>query len=510
MKFKVLDNREFERSSLSDAFARIQRGSASAWSVCRGMSYGRLGTFLTEQTSITPLVIFRILFGAVMLFSVIRFAANGWIETQYLEPTFFFTYYGFDWVKPFGVTGMYLLFALMGLSALMVMLGCFYRIFSVLFFLTFTYIELIDKTNYLNHYYFISIVSFLLTLVPAHRSFSLDVLRNPKLELTHIPGWMIFILQLQLGIVYFYAGIAKLNYDWLVNAQPMKIWLPSKSNLPVIGWLFEYVWVAYAFSWLGAFYDISIPFLLVFRRTRGFAYSLVIGFHLMTGMLFQIGMFPYIMILLTLIFFRAEVHEKILNNIKSAFKRTAVMLSLSKQGAGTRHPSTPLRVTATHGYALITVLAIHFLIQLLLPFRYALYPDNLFWTEEGYRFSWRVMLMEKAGTCFFYVTDPKTGGTDEVSPSEYLTKHQEKMMSTQPDMLLQFAHELETIYKQQGIENPEVRVESYVSLNGRGSRLFIDPQVNLVAQQESFRHKDWVLPFEESQRELALNREEKF
>lgn len=464
---------------------------------------GSVKIFLTEQVSIAPLVIFRILFGAVMLFSVIRFTANGWIETQYIQPTFFFTYYGFDWVKPLGATGMYLLFTLMGLSALMIMLGCFYRVFSVLFFLSFTYIELIDKTNYLNHYYFISIVSFLMTLLPAHRSFSLDVLRNPKLELTHIPRWMIFILQLQLGIVYFYAGIAKLNYDWLVNAMPLKIWLPSKSNLPLIGWLFEYVWVAYTMSWLGALYDISIPFLLTFRKTRGFAYALVIGFHLMTGMLFQIGMFPYIMILLTLIFFPVELHQQVIDWIKNKYKNRREKYNAENTKKTFSFASAQTSASSVISGTLLLILILHFSIQLLLPFRYALYPGNLFWTEEGFRFSWRVMLMEKAGTCFFYVTDPKTGGTDEVSPSEYLTRQQEKMMSTQPDMILQFAHHLEKIYTQKGIANPKVRVESYVSLNGRGSRLFIDPNVNLVAERESFRHKEWILPFEEMRNELA-------
>lgn len=457
----------------------------------------KLRSLLTQQTSIAPLAVFRILFGGVMLWSVIRFATNDWIEAQYITPDFFFTYYGFDWVKPLSATGMYAVFALMGLAALMITLGWYYRVFSVLFFLSFTYVELIDKTNYLNHYYFISVVSFLMMLVPAHRSFSLDVLRNPKLELTHIPRWMILALQLQLGIVYFYAGIAKLNYDWLVNSQPLRMWLPSKSSLPVIGELFGYVWVAYAFSWFGALYDLAIPFLLSFRKTRPFAYVLVIGFHLMTGLLFPIGMFPYIMILLTLIFFPASFHERIINWFKT--------LRPSPIGEGPNPALAGFRVRSIGwgANAVIAVLILHFSIQLILPFRFLAYPGNLFWTEQGYRFSWRVMLMEKAGTCFFYITDPKTGGTDEVSPSEYLTKQQEKQMATQPDMILQFAHYLEEVYKQKGIEHPEVRVESYVAFNGRGSRLFIDPNVNLVSQKESFRHKDWILPFEENQNQLA-------
>ena len=75
--------------------------------------------------------------------------------------------------------------------------------------------------------------------VPAHRSFSMDVLRNPALEVATAPAWTINIFKLQLGIVYFFAGLAKLNPDWLFDAMPLRIWLPANAHLPVIGWLLE-------------------------------------------------------------------------------------------------------------------------------------------------------------------------------------------------------------------------------------------------------------------------------
>ncbi|GIV34323.1 MAG: type I deoxyribonuclease HsdR [Chitinophagales bacterium] len=460
-----------------------------------------LADFISQNVSIAPLAVFRILFGAVMLMSIIRFALNGWIETQFIQPTFYFPYYGFDWVQPLGKPGTYLLFTVMGISACMIMLGWYYKLFSVLFFLTFTYAELIDKTNYLNHYYFISILSFLLILLPVHRSFSLDVLRQPHIRLPHVPRWMILTLQLQVGMVYFFAGIAKLNPDWLFDALPLKIWLPARSDIPVIGWLFDYLWVAYAMSWMGALYDLLIPFLLAFRKTRSAAYLLVIIFHLMTGMLFQIGMFPYIMILLTTIFFSPTFHEKFIQALQALIPQGIKTAS----EPGKCIPAVGANDQATAGSYLLrtkvvkVILLGHFFIQVLLPFRYLLYPGHLFWTEEGYRFSWRVMLMEKAGTVFFYVTDPDTGTTDEVDPSDYLTPQQEKMMSTQPDMILQFAHYLAEVYRKKGIRNPEVRAHSYVSLNGRGSRPYINPRVNLAAEKESFKPKSWILPFEEDE-----------
>ena len=70
------------------------------------------------------------------------------------------------------------------------------------------------------------------------------------------------------------------------------------------------------------------------------------------------------------------------------------------------------------------------------------------------------------------------------------------MVATQPDMILQFAHFLAVELKNQGLTDPEIRAESWVTLNGRRSRPFVDPTVNLVHQQESFLPKTWILPAE--------------
>ncbi len=221
---------------------------------------------------IAPLVSFRILFGLIMLVSIIRFYLKGWIESIYIQPELHFKYYGFEWIKDFDATGMYLLFGTMAISCLFVALGFLYRLSSITFFLTFTYIELIDKTTYLNHYYFVSIMGFLLIFLPAHRYFSLDIFFKITEKFTHVPQWTISSIKLQLGIVYVFAGIAKIHPEWLLDAMPLKIWLPANSHLPLIGWLFKYVWIHYAFSWMGMFYDLTIPFVLLNKKWRPWGY----------------------------------------------------------------------------------------------------------------------------------------------------------------------------------------------------------------------------------------------
>jgi hypothetical protein len=435
-----------------------------------------------KERHIAPLATLRVVFGAVMFISAIRFMMKGWITQFYIKPSFHFTFYGFDWVKPLNETGMYVLFVIMIIASLGIMLGYFYRLSIAAFFISFIYVELLDKTYYLNHYYLVSLVAFLLLIVPANRYFALDVWRKPSIRVTHVPGWTIMIFQLQLLLVYFFAGISKINYPWLMEAMPLKIWLPANEHLPVIGsWLKE-EWVAYLFSWFGALYDLSIGFLLMNKRTTSVAFVMVVIFHVITSILFKIGMFPYIMIAVTIIFFSGDVHQRLIEKIRTLL-RTKPNLS----------SSVVLTVSAWRKSWTKVLLIIYFVLQIIIPFRYLFYPGDLLWTEEGYRFSWRVMLMEKGGIAFFYIRDPETRKRIEVPNSNFLTSFQEKMMATQPDMILQYAHFLDEEYRRRGIKDPVITVQSYVTLNGKGSHLFIDSAVDLSRETESFYPKLWIL-----------------
>jgi len=447
----------------------------------------RIKTYLKRRTETAPLAVFRIFFGLMMLISIIRFWAYGWIEKLYLEPDFHFSFYGFEWVQPLGVW-TYLLFGVCGLSALMVAMGYRYRLSTIVFFLSFTYIELMDKTTYLNHYYFISILAFLMIFLPAGAYFSMDAYREPGRRFQYVPKWTVDSIRLLLGIVYVYAGLAKLNSDWMLHALPLKIWLPSKFDIPLIGPIMGQEWVHYTFSWAGALYDLCIPFLLLFKPTRWFAFVLVVIFHTLTRVLFPIGMFPYIMIVGSLIFFDAKVH----NTILRFFSRL-----LRFDGSVFDNGSVFREVRGTVRELKLGVVAIFFAFQLLFPWRYALYPGELFWTEEGYRFSWRVMLMEKAGYAQFRIVEGKTGRWFYVDNSDFLTPLQEKQMSFQPDFILEYAHFLRRHFETTGKRDVQVYVQCSVALNGRLSKPYIDADVNLAEERESFRHKTWILPFED-------------
>ncbi len=440
--------------------------------------------YLQQQTKIASLVVFRMFFGIMMFASIVRFWANGWIEELYLQPKFHFKYYFFSWVQPLG-NYTYLLFILCALSAICIAVGYKYKLSTSVFFLSFLYIELMDKTTYLNHYYFISILSFLMIFLPANANFSLDAYKNKKIYNT-VPKWSVDSIKFLLGIVYFYAGLAKLNSDWLFRAMPLKIWLPSKYDIPLLGnTVMQQEWFHYAMSWSGMLYDLTIPFFLLYKRTRIYAFVVVVIFHVFTRVLFPIGMFPFIMIISTLIFFEASFHQKIITTIKKIFNITTYQFTIIEN-----YRFSAVKKRITH-----TVLAVFMILQLLFPFRNLLYPGELFWTEQGFRFSWRVMLMEKAGNTTFKVVNTKTNAFFYVDNKDFLTSFQEKQMSFQPDFILEYAHFLGDHFKNQGHKNIAIYADSFVALNGRLSTRFVDKTINLYAEKESFAHKKWILPF---------------
>ena len=420
-----------------------------------------------------------------MTYSIIRFWLKGWIQTMYIDPSFHFTFYGFEWVTPLG-DYTYLLFFICGLSAFFVAIGYKYYISIIIFFLSFTYIELMDKTTYLNHYYFVSILSFLMIFLPSNSSYSVDSYLQKK-SFKYTPKWCVDSIKLLLFIVYFYSGLAKINKDWLFEAQPLKIWLTTGSyDFPLIGSnLMQQEWFHYFMSWGGMFYDLLIPFLLIYTRTRVFGFLLVIFFHLFTVLLFPIGMFPYIMIMSSLIFFSSKTHKKILDFILKPFIdkiksiREMKIINIQKE-----------RIS-------LIVVSVFFIIQFLFPFRYSLYPGELFWNEQGYRFSWRVMLMEKKGYTTFKVVNKENDNSFYIMNNSFLTELQERQMSFQPDFIIEYAHFLGNYYKNLGLNDIEIYADSYVALNGRISKRFIDPEIDLLKQKRGFKNKDWIIPLDE-------------
>jgi hypothetical protein len=447
--------------------------------ISAGRGAGKVGA-LFRPVDAASLAAFRILFGALMLVSVVRFWANGWIRDLYIAPSFHFHYFGFSWVSPWPGWGMYAHFVVLGLASALVMVGLFYRAAAALLFVSFTYVELLEKATYLNHYYLISVVSFLIIFMPLHRTASLDAWRAPSLSSRTVPAWALHLLRFQIGLVYVFAGLAKLRPDWLLRGQPLGIWLSAHTDLPLVGPLLAERWVAHAMSLAGAVFDLTVVFFLMQRRTRPFAYAAVVGFHVVTWALFPIGMFPWIMMGSALVFFPPD------------WPRRHLPWLFGEDRVDPEPPAFPSRRSQR---LVVGLLCAHVALQIALPLRHFLYPGDTAWTEEGFRFAWKVMLVEKLGYVEYRVVDRATGRTVFVEPSRYLTPLQVKMMSMSPDMILELARHIADDFRKRG-GHVSVFADAWVTYNGRPSQRIIDPGVDLAEERDALSPRPWILPLD--------------
>lgn len=431
---------------------------------------------LWEMWSAAPLRTLRVGLGLVLCYASVDALWWSGLDARYLAATTYFDYAGWAWLPRVSASWIRALHVLQLIAAVGMLWGRFIRIWLGLVFLVFTYLHSIDSTNYINHYYLLSLLLFGLWVAPTPRG-------------GYVAAWSIIMFRVQFGFVYFFAGWAKLNKDWLAYALPLRIWLPQKATqMPEpIADMLRQPWMAYFGSWAAAFYDLTIAAWLSMARTRTLAYLAVLVFHIVTGYLFNIGLFPPLMIIGALVFFPAEAHAQAWNWWDTQCRRDKLSISESLYLI----PSNTKR-------ALIHIsLGSYFLVQLLLPLRYLWYSSDVLWAEEGYRFAWRVMLVEKAAQATFYVHGYQNGilRVYTVDPEDFLTSFQAKRLCTQPDHIAQFARQLKTFYTARyGLKEVRVTADIFVSVNGRLSRRLVDADTDLSLVSYGWRPKTWVLP----------------
>lgn len=446
-----------------------------------------LAKHVFQQVDASGLAAFRVLIGLTFALSAGRALANGWVDRFFVAPETMLSFWGFEWIKPAAPWAMHAIFVAIVVLGLLVAAGAFYRVAAATMFVAFTYVELLDVSNYLNHYYLLSLLSLLMVFLPLHRFGSVDAWlsarRSGKPGSVTVSAWVVYLLMFQVGTVYVYAGLAKFNSDWLLHAQPLNIWLSARTDTPLIGSLLDEVWVAYAFSWAGFLHDILIVPALLWARTRVWAFAALVAFHTFTGLLFNIGLFPVIMVCAATIFLQPNWPR-------------AVWRRLRRQGVAaetTMGPETNSNGAKLHPWVVAGV-AVWCAVQVLVPLRAHLYGGNVAWHEQGMRWSWRVMVREKNGVVSYRVRVPGRATDRRVEPSQYLTDHQEREMSGQPDLIVQLAHRIAKDFAAKGHNGVEVRVDAWVSLNGRRARRLIDPDVDLTTVILGLATAPWILP----------------
>lgn len=433
--------------------------------------------------------VFRILFGLLGLYGIVRFVSRGWVQTLYLEPSHHLTYQYFGWVQPWPPFWMYVHMGAIGLAALAIAVGFHSRIAAVVYFLGFGYLELIEGALYLNHYWWVTLAAAWMIVLPVHGTWSVDVWRKGNVDsaANTVPLVTVWILRAQLGVVYVSAGLAKINPDWMLDGNPLGLWLANRSAMPLVGSLLTSAGIGLVASWAGLLFDCTIVGWLSWSKTRPVAYVAVIVFHSVTGLLFQIGLFPLVMIAGTLVFFAPDWPLAVLARLT---RRVRLPSAVPRRDA-----VADQRLAGWVAPALLLVI----LAQLAIPSRHFASPGNVRWTEEGYYLSWRVMLTEKTGVLQFEVTDSDTGEVWRVSPETVLTDWQARQASIRSDLLLAAAHLVAEDFHSRGYRAVEVRADSFVAINGRPRQRYIDQTVDLAELERGTPTNLWVLPMEDAQ-----------
>jgi hypothetical protein len=447
----------------------------------RKASQDALSERLRAPVDGASLAVVRIGLGALIAIEAVNYLTSDWIERSFRDPSFHFTYEWFDWVQPWPGVGMYLHFIAIAALGLLLAFGVANRIVAPLLVIGFAYVFLLDKAEYLNHFYAALLLLVLLAVTPADRAFSVAARRSPDRPRV-VPVWAVWLLRFQVGVIYLYAGIAKLGDDWLAG-EPMATWLAQRSDLPLVGPLLEADPAGVLFSWGGAAYDLAIVPLLLWRRTRWLAMALVVAFNVTNWIIFDIGIFPPMMIVATTIFLDPDWPRQLLSRVGVAARSVG-----SRAAAAAAVPRRPA------GRLLVPLLALYVAVQLLVPLRHHLYPGLVHWTEEGHRFAWQMKLRQKDGTATFYAVDPDTGARRALELDDLITARQLVQASTRPDMLLQLAHRLDERERALG-HDVEIRVSAPVSLNGRPPQPLVDPRRDLAAiPRGGLGAADWIAP----------------
>ena len=433
-----------------------------------------LDRFLFKQIDNSPFLIFRIFFGILVSLECYGAIATGWVKKNLIDPEFTFNFIGLDWLQPLPGIGMYLYFIVMGTLGIFIALGYRYRFSAGAFALLWTAVYLMQKTAYNNHYYLLILIALIMAFMPANRDYSLDARRNPSIRTNHMSAYLKWAIVLQLFIVYTYASVAKLYGDWL-DFSIIEILFKNKKSYPIIGGLLQEPLVHRVVGISGILFDLLIVPALLWKPTRKWAFVASLFFHLFNSIVFQIGIFPYLALAFTVFFFEPETIRKLFFKKKEPYLENVLTVPPQRE-------------------LVLGILSLYFLIQLVLPIRHYFIKDDVLWTEEGHRMSWRMMLRSRTGITTFKIVNHTTGNSYLVNLDDYLSRGQKSKIKSYPDFMWQFAQRLRREYTEKG-EDISVFVNSRVSINGKPYQEFIDPKIDLGnVSWNYFGHNDWILP----------------
>lgn len=430
----------------------------------RGVLKGRnsaMMAYFRRPVDIASLVVFRFFAGILLSMELLYSLSLGDLK-EYSHAGYHFHYQWFEWLRPFGEMGMKLLYAATITAGFFVAIGLFYRVMSAVLFAGYLCLFLMEASQYVNHLYLYCLITFWMMLLPLHRNGSVDAKLFSTERSNHLPLWCLQLFQVQIGLVYFYAGVAKLHPDWL-SGRMMNLFLSAR------GIHAQNLGEAMAIG--GLLFDLFIIPALLWKRTRVPAFLIAVLFHLSNVVMFGLGSFPWFALMSLTLFFPPQ-WPRTFSFIRKYFGDGQFATATSR--------ITPFFLSA------------YIVVQILLPLRHHLYPHDAGWSEEGHNYSWRMKTRIKRGNVTYKVRDIDTGYTWVIDPSVYLTETQTKDLGGNPEFIRQFAHFLRSEFKKWGWE-VEVFANARASLNKRPYQLLVDPARDLSREKSDLYAYDWIM-----------------
>ncbi len=432
----------------------------------------KIQDILFKPKSPVALSLFRIGFGLVMIYQF--YHIQDYFFNTLIHSTYFIKYDYFEWVTLTSVENLKIIFLIGQIASFFITIGLFYRFSSLLVFFVWCYLFFTDLGHNNNHYYLIAMLLLALVVVNANEWGSI---MNLKHKPSFIPQWNYLLFKILIFIVYFYGGLAKLNWDWL-SGYPLKYWLAGREELgPYIQGLLEKDFTIYLFSYYGLFFDLVIGFFLFHKKLKYFALLLMIPFHISNHFLWPIGVFPWLSIFMTILFFDKEIAQLIRVTNDSVF-------------------------SYTHRFKQVTAVLFicFFTFQFLFPFRQYLYEGKTNWHGYGEFFSWRMMLADKQGAVRLRVYDQGDNYLGEVSLEDYINERQLFKMVYVPKNFVPFCHFIEAQIqaddRNKHLGDIKIYVDAFKTINNRPFQRLIEPEIDLTSIEYSiFEKGSYILPF---------------
>lgn len=452
---------------------------------------------LFRPVAIDWLVWLRVAFGVALLAFVYFAYAKGWNYLAKAEGLIHFAHAGFEWLPVLPPRLMHATYIAVAVCGALIAAGLFYRPATVVAAVAFGYLLFLDQTIYQNHLYLVFLLAVLLIFMPAQGAASIDAMLRPRLRRTHVPAWTLGLVRFQLGVVYFYGGLAKLNPEWMSGRSVASQLVDLKETMHEgLVPLSEHAGFVAMLTWGGLAFDLLIVPMLLWRKTRLLAFLMVAFFHVTNALIFPIDFFPWFMLAATAVFFPPEFPRRVakwagLGPIEEF--RTPEPAIAAAAGGVLPEPSR------TRRRATVLLLVVYASFQILYPLRIYVYPGEVYWTGLGDNFSWQMRTMSKQLTAFYVATDRATGRSWVVEPRDYLVQGQLTKFRA-PEMYVHLAREIARRIQESGEAKGPVEMRAIVlmSLN-RGERRFgFNPNDDLTKGGLHEAARRAVLPLSET------------